>query len=642
MFGTTLQRYKDFLRPSYVEGRAMCQINHEVFVTFYDQNKPFYCCANFDQNTPITINNEGHVSCITECYFQSVKFHNPKLKRQILQAGSGREALEIARQNRSSVRQDWQKISKFVMLDAVLRKIVQNQHNQDIQQLIQLAQATNLFLVENAGQHDAFWGSGADWTGENNLGRCWRMALYLYLQNPEFYNKHFNRNQPEHWNALGSACNFQDGIYELDFVAYHRAITGALMPQPQYPQHQQHHQMPPATLSPTPVTTVATAAIYQPQQGYSVGHYSQHQQCTDITTALRQDLSSLGYQAGVHYSLYVRSNGTISVGFQNEPSANEFAQKISRKPYHILSLTNPGQSKSVQPTTDRKYYNVFLTPDDRAALHRVLQQQSPQQASAPQLSSTLPTTSLEQAVRNSFQLRGYYVPENISIHNQLDGTIAINFKGDHNSATIFANWCSKTVAKVGNFFHVNLTQDEFSRLLLATPQQSAHAPAPSARTHVSTFAGCHSDFFVQPPRVRQDGVSNMSAQNMMRSNMNKFNEVLLDERVWREDPFPCGYTGIITDESKTKEPVFKLVLNTMDRTTADEFVKQLQVYGIGSASKEFGNDGKPQVKTAQFDTGRYFIVFTPAELENFCFVLKTKMNILLQNAVQQPSASPPL
>lgn len=158
-------------------------------IYFYNDNEPYYEFTNF---WPQDITIDGKLWPTNEQYYQAMKFNDGKLQETIRQfktdsSGSGpRKAFDFAKQHAADVRSDWQKISLDIMRKAIHAKFTQHA---DLSKL--LLATGNKMLVEDAGAKDAFYGAGADYNGQNWLGR-----ILMELRN-SFYAKKTSQLQPQ-------------------------------------------------------------------------------------------------------------------------------------------------------------------------------------------------------------------------------------------------------------------------------------------------------------------------------------------------------------------------------------------------------------------------------------------------------------
>ena len=103
----------------------------------------------------------------SEHYFQAQKFITtaPKYAEKIRIVHTPKEAANMGRSRKYPLRANWDNIKDEVMYRAVLKKF---QTHADIRQ--RLLATGDEPLVENA-PGDYYWGSGADGSGQNKLGK---------------------------------------------------------------------------------------------------------------------------------------------------------------------------------------------------------------------------------------------------------------------------------------------------------------------------------------------------------------------------------------------------------------------------------------------------------------------------------------
>lgn len=119
--------------------------------------------SNFSKHA-ITVN--GKLYGTTEHYYQSMKFLDSAIQEQIRMALTPKEAKQIAYNNSSLIRKDWENIKYSVMKGALQIKLQQHEKVFDL-----LMSTGNKEIIENR-KTDQVWGIG-DGTGENLLGKCW-------------------------------------------------------------------------------------------------------------------------------------------------------------------------------------------------------------------------------------------------------------------------------------------------------------------------------------------------------------------------------------------------------------------------------------------------------------------------------------
>lgn len=138
-------------------------------IYFYQSGKPYYEFTNF---YPAQVTIDGKVWPTTEHYFQAQKFAGyPHIQEMVRKLRTPREAFNMTRDaqyNQYKVNQkQWDDSLRFeAMTNAVRAKFNQHANLKNI-----LIGTGDAILVEDAGAHDAIWGAGADYRGQNHLGR---------------------------------------------------------------------------------------------------------------------------------------------------------------------------------------------------------------------------------------------------------------------------------------------------------------------------------------------------------------------------------------------------------------------------------------------------------------------------------------
>ena len=173
-------------------------------VYFYKSGKPYYEFTNFSNDT--VTDAEGQVWPTSENYFQAQKYAgNPRLYDQMKRLRTPREAFDFVRDpSHSYDKAAWSRISISVMLDAVRRKFTQHRNLKE-----SLLGTGDKILVEDSGSNDAFWGAGADYQGQNQLGQALMRirdelrgkvnpgASYSYYTTPQDYFSNSNPHTSE-------------------------------------------------------------------------------------------------------------------------------------------------------------------------------------------------------------------------------------------------------------------------------------------------------------------------------------------------------------------------------------------------------------------------------------------------------------
>lgn len=103
----------------------------------------------------------------SEHAYQAAAFDDPDIIEAIRNARSSHDAKKIARANANKKISDWHQINLVIMEEIVRAKLEQHPYIQK-----KLLETANMKIVEDSPK-DSFWGRGADWKGENNLGKIW-------------------------------------------------------------------------------------------------------------------------------------------------------------------------------------------------------------------------------------------------------------------------------------------------------------------------------------------------------------------------------------------------------------------------------------------------------------------------------------
>ncbi|MAT16386.1 MAG: Swarming motility protein YbiA [Planctomyces sp.] len=101
----------------------------------------------------------------SEHYFQAQKFAGTPAEEKIRLAITAREAANLGRSRKLTLRRDWESVKVNIMREAVLAKF--SQHD-DLREL--LLATGDARLIEHTA-NDSFWGDGGDGSGKNWLGR---------------------------------------------------------------------------------------------------------------------------------------------------------------------------------------------------------------------------------------------------------------------------------------------------------------------------------------------------------------------------------------------------------------------------------------------------------------------------------------
>jgi len=146
-----------------IKGENAYQEELESRVLFYG-GEFGYCFSNFAAFSVVWRNRTWMTS---EHAFHAAAFDNPDIVEEIFQATSAHNALKLAIKYLDQIRPTWEVEKYAVMKELCRAKLEQHQYIQET-----LKKSGNTVLIEDAPK-DSCWGRGADWQGENNLGKIW-------------------------------------------------------------------------------------------------------------------------------------------------------------------------------------------------------------------------------------------------------------------------------------------------------------------------------------------------------------------------------------------------------------------------------------------------------------------------------------
>lgn len=136
-------------------------------VCFYEQE--FYVLSNFSAFSIYwDVSGFSAKFDTSEALYHWHKFPNSARIRDLIRsAPSAHESFKIAEQYKDSVRPDWKEVRVDVMRQILRAKVQQHEYVKR-----KLLKTGDRLLVENSWR-DAFWGSGPDGDGVNQLGKLW-------------------------------------------------------------------------------------------------------------------------------------------------------------------------------------------------------------------------------------------------------------------------------------------------------------------------------------------------------------------------------------------------------------------------------------------------------------------------------------
>ena len=123
-----------------------------------------YCFSNFAAFNVVW---RGRTWQTSEHAFQAACFDDVEIIEEIFNAPSAHDALMLAIKHLDRARPTWKEDRLLIMKEICQAKLEQHPYIQRA-----LKQSGEAELVEDSPK-DEFWGRGADWTGENNLGKVW-------------------------------------------------------------------------------------------------------------------------------------------------------------------------------------------------------------------------------------------------------------------------------------------------------------------------------------------------------------------------------------------------------------------------------------------------------------------------------------
>ncbi|MCB9638025.1 MAG: NADAR family protein [Myxococcales bacterium] len=131
-------------------------------IYFYSPRGKYGCFSNFSKHS---VDLDGRVWPTSEHYFQAQKFVGTAYTERIRRAKTPSEAKKLAWKSDAPFRGDWDDVRDDVMRRVVMCKFSSHEDLRDI-----LLSTGEEELIEKA-PNDAYWGCGADGTGENKLGK---------------------------------------------------------------------------------------------------------------------------------------------------------------------------------------------------------------------------------------------------------------------------------------------------------------------------------------------------------------------------------------------------------------------------------------------------------------------------------------
>ena len=115
-------------------------------------------------SAPYPISLESKMWYTAEHYFQTQKFYNESVQKEILRTRSAAEVIRISSNPKLRVRKDWNVVRLDVMRTAVRAKFTQ------ITELRKLLLNTGDAELIDHSDEDSYWSDGGDGGGRNMLG----------------------------------------------------------------------------------------------------------------------------------------------------------------------------------------------------------------------------------------------------------------------------------------------------------------------------------------------------------------------------------------------------------------------------------------------------------------------------------------
>jgi N-glycosidase YbiA len=130
-------------------------------IRFYEG--PFYLLSNFSAHKVVF---EGVEYMTSEHAYQVAKFRDPVIRERIKSAPSAFLAREFG-QAKEGMTEGWNEKKVFVMKEIMRAKMLQHE---DVREALR---STGDAPIEKNHPDDSYWGTGADGSGENVMGKIW-------------------------------------------------------------------------------------------------------------------------------------------------------------------------------------------------------------------------------------------------------------------------------------------------------------------------------------------------------------------------------------------------------------------------------------------------------------------------------------
>ena len=145
-------------------------------IYFYTKNQPYYKLSNF--SAYVIEMNDVWWSTV-EHYYQAMKYTDFEYIEKIRRSKTPKEAGILGRSRNQVIKENWESIKNDIMYEVVLKKFNTHIMLKDI--LI----ATGVAELAENSPFDYYWGTGADGSGINMLGKIFMRVRELLKQNEE-------------------------------------------------------------------------------------------------------------------------------------------------------------------------------------------------------------------------------------------------------------------------------------------------------------------------------------------------------------------------------------------------------------------------------------------------------------------------
>jgi ribA/ribD-fused uncharacterized protein len=132
-------------------------------IRFFSQSATHSEFSNF---APFPVDLDGKRWPTSEHYYQAQKFTDAELQTKIRKAEKPVITKKLADKHRDRIRPDWDAVKDQVMYRVVRRKFELHAALREL-----LLATGEEEILEDAPNHDAYWGIGQDGNGQNKLGK---------------------------------------------------------------------------------------------------------------------------------------------------------------------------------------------------------------------------------------------------------------------------------------------------------------------------------------------------------------------------------------------------------------------------------------------------------------------------------------